>query len=185
MINVKNLDYIRGLPEWGPKVAEALQSIADGHNTTEQQTNTNSEGQPIPPPAINGRTVTGQNGHFNVAITDNNSIYRGIRYYVEHADNPHFINAHKVALHDTRNTNLFLGNVTRYFRAYSAYSSSAPSAPAYHGSASQPIAVTGGGTVGGPSFTADRGSGTGTAGVGLSGPGPVPYRAAKGAPPTR
>jgi hypothetical protein len=179
------LDYIRGLPEWGPKVAEALQSIADGHNTTEQQTNTNSEGQPIPPPAINGLTVTGQNGHFNVAITDNNSIYRGIRYYVEHADNPHFINAHKVALHDTRNTNLFLGNVTRYFRAYSAYSSSAPSAPAYHGSASQPIAVTGGGTVGGPSFTADRGSGTGTAGVGLSGPGPVPYRAAKGAPPTR
>lgn len=185
MITVKNLDYLRSLPDFGPKLAEALQGIAEAHNTTEQQTNTNSQGQPSPPPAINGLTVTGQNGHFQIAITDNNSIYRGIRYYVEHADNPHFINAHKVALHDSRNANIFLGNVTRYFRAYSAYDSSAPSGPAYHGSAGQPLSVTGGGSVGGPNFLADQGSGTGAAGVGLSGPGPVPFRSASGALPVR
>ena len=184
MISVKNLNYIRSLPDFGPKLAEALQGLAVDAGTLEQQVNGNASGEPTPPPAINGISVTGQNGHFNIALTDNNQIYRGIRYYVEHADNPHFTSSHVVPLHDSRNINLFLGNVTRYFRAYSAYPASGPSSPVYHGGA-QPIAVAGGGSVGGPAFTAGQSSGTATPGQAISGPGPVPFRSATGAAPTR
>lgn len=187
---IKNIDYIRSLasdqfPDLGPKLAEALQSIAAAHNTVEQQVNANSSGQPQAPPTINSLSVTGKNGHFNVAITDTNPIYRDVHYWAEHADNPNFVNPIVIHMGMSRNHNEFLGNVTRYWRAYSSYGASPPSAPVYHGSAAQPRAVNGGGTVGGPAFQASQGSGTGTPGQGVSGPGPIPFRSATGAPPIR
>jgi hypothetical protein len=189
-MNIKNLDYIRGLkssdfPDIGAKLYEALKSIADQAANTQQQTNTNPKGQPTPPPAINALKVTGQNGHFNLAIEDNNPIYRGVQYYAEHDTSPNFTNPQVIHLGDARNHNVFLGNQTLYWRAYSSYSSSAPSAPAYHGSAATPSPVIGGGNVGGPLFQPSQGSGTGTPGQGLAGPGLVPFRSTTGEPPVR
>lgn len=189
-MEIKNLAYLRTLkssdfPDLGSKLAEALQSIASQATNVEQQVNGNPSGQPQAPPAINGVKVTGQNGHFNVAIQDPNTIYRGVQYFVEHADNPQFTNSHIVHMGDSRNANLFLGNTTRYFRAYSSYSSSPPSAAAYHGSAAAPLAVKGGGTVGPPAFQPSESSGTGTPGQALTGPGPVPFRSPNGKPPVR
>ena len=137
--------------------------------------------RPLP---INGLNVKAQNGHFSVALTDNNQIYRGTSYFIEHADNPHFTNPTIVPLGPSRNANLFLGNVTRYFRAYSGLPVGPSSPPVYHGGA-QPIPVVGGGTVGGPAVLPSQGSGTGAAGVGLVGYGPVQYRSASGVPPPR
>lgn len=186
----KNDAYIRSLsskefPDLGSKLVEALndlaQQIANGH----QQGNFNGKGAPLPPPTVDGLTVKGQNGHFQIAISDNNRIYRGVRYYVEHSDNPAFTNPHVIALGDSRNHSIFLGNVTRYWRAYSAYIGSGPSSPVYHGGSASPLAVQGGGTVGGPAFLQGESSGTGTTGTGLSGPGRAPYRSVNGAPPVR
>jgi hypothetical protein len=189
-MSIRNLDYLRSLsskefPDLGAKLYEALADLDQQHSTLAQQVNGNSTGQPIAPPPIAGLTVTGQNGHFQIGITDTAPIYRDIHYFVEHADNPHFVNPHVIHLGQSRNFHLFLGNVTRYFRAYSAYSSSAPGTPSYFGSRSKPTAVQGGGTVGGPDFVAAQGSGTGAAGEGLQGPGVIPFRTTTGAAPVR
>jgi len=187
---VRNLDYLRSLsssemPGFGAKLYEALQDLITHHSNLEQQVNGNSTGSPEPPPPIDSVNVTGQNGHFNIAIQHNAEIYRDVHYYVEHADNPQFTDSTIVHMGHSRNHNLFLGNVTRYFRAYASYSSSHISQPAYHGGASTPTAVNGGGAVGGPKFQASQSSGTGTPGQGLSGPGPIPFRTVTGAPPVR
>lgn len=190
-MNVRHLDYLRSLDpknlpgDFGAKLVEALVSIQTQATNLEQQTNGNPKGQPNHPPQINGLNVQAQNGHFQISIVDNNPIYRDVHYYLEHADNPNFTNPHVIHLGHTRNHNLFLGSVTRYFRAYSSYASSAPGAPVYHGTQTQPAAVSGGGSVGGPSFLTSQGSGTGRAGQGLQGPGTIPFRTATGAPPTR
>jgi hypothetical protein len=190
MPEVRNLDYIRNLsskefPDLGAKLFEALTDIAGNQNTLAQQVNGNVNGAPQAPPAVNGLQVSAQNGHFQVAITDNSPIYRGISYYVEHADNPNFTNAHTVNLGSSRNANLFLGNVNRYFRAYSSYASSPAGPPVYHGSQAQPLVVSGGGAIGGPAFLSSQGSGTGAPEQALQGPGRIPFRSATGAPPTR
>lgn len=181
-MNVRNLDYIRSKD---PKLYEALADIISAHSNTAQQGNFNSTGQPAAPPSISNLTVSANDGHFSIAIHDPNPIYRGVNYFVEHADNPHFTNPHVIDIGASRNHTVFLGNVTRYWRAYSAYQASPPSAPAYHGGGATPLPVTGGGTVGGPSFLSSQGSGTGAPGQGLSGPGVIPFRSATGAPPIR
>ena len=187
-LSFKNLDYIRQANEWTPdlgaKLAELLHSMGTGVNNLEAQTNGNVQGPPQPPQKIDGLSVTAQNGHFSVAITDNSKLYRGVSYYVEHSSDPNFTNPIVEHIGTTRNKTLFLGNVTRYFRAYSAYSPSAPSDAVYHGG-TQPLAVSGGGAIGGPPEMPSQGSGTGPAGVGLEGPGKVPWRSPNGAPPTR
>lgn len=188
-LDIKNLDWlgkvtIPDIPEFGTKLRQALLSIQTAHNNVELQTNSDSSSEPTPPPVINGLKVTGQNGHFSYEITDNNEIYRGVEYFLEHADNSHFTNATQVKLGPARNGSIFLGNVTRYWRAYSSYGTSPASPPIYHGG-SQPIAVTGGGVVGGPPTTVNQGAGTGAAGVGLVGYGPVQYRSSTGIPPPR
>lgn len=187
---IRNLDFLRTLtsdenPGWGSKLYEALSDLHQNQQNVTGQVNGNAAGNPQPPPAVNGMNVSAQNGHFQVAIQDNNEISRGISYHVEHADNPQFTNSHTEHLGPTRNANLFLGNATRYFRAYSSYGSTAISAPAYHGGAATPTPVEGGGSVGPPSFLSSEGSGTGSAGVGLQGPGSIPFRSTTGKPPIR
>lgn len=181
---IRNLEFLRSIPEWGGRLYEALSDLDTQHRTLAQQVNGNSTGQPAAPPAVNSLSVKAQNGHFQLSIQDNGNFFRDIHYFVEHADNPHFSNPHTEYLGPSRNKDLYLGNVTRYFRAYSAYASSGPGAPAYHGGA-RPIAVSGGGSDPGPAFLDSEGSGTGSRGVGLSGPGPVPFRSSTGAPPVR
>lgn len=189
-MNIDNLEYIRSLksaefPDLGVKLAEALQSLGQQHDTLAQQMNGNGLGNPTAPPAINGLKVTGQNGHFNIAVQDQNQIYRGIRYYAEYDTDKNFSNPTTVPMGDSRNHNIFLGNGTYYWRAYSAYLSSPAGPAAYHGSQGEPLPVSGGGSVGGPARQASQGSGTGAPGQGLQGPGGIPFRSATGAPPVR
>lgn len=180
-MQVRNLDEIRARD---PKLYEALIDIINGSGTVAQQVNGNPSGQPQAPPPVNGVKITAQDGFAHVSISDENQIYRGIRYYVEHADNPNFTSPQIVPMQDSRNTVVPIGRATRYFRVYSAYSSSGPSAAVYHGDASQPIAVAGGGNFDVP-YVSAQGSGTGAAETGLSGPGPVPFRSPNGVPPVR
>lgn len=187
---IRNLEWLRTLsseqfPGLGARLYEALSDLNQQHVTLAQQVNGSGQGQPGPPPAVNSLKVTGQNGHFDIKIQDGNPIYRDVHYYVEHADNPHFSNPTTIHLGHSRDHNIFLGNVTRYWRAYSAYASSPPGPPAYHGGATSPSPVSGGGQVGGPEFQLSQGSGTGQPGQGLQGPGVIPFRSASGAPPKR
>jgi hypothetical protein len=189
---IRNLDWFRNLPpdvslnEVGARLYEALADIDRQAANVEQQTNSNRTGEPPAPPPITGLTVSAANGHFQIAISDQNQTgtFRGLSYWIEHADNPHFKNAHVIELGTGRNADLYLGNVKRYFRAYSAYAGSAPNAPVYFGGAT-PKAVQGGGKDSGPLFLASEGSGTGLKGQQLQGPGVVPFRSTNGKVPTR
>lgn len=179
--SVRNLDYIRSKD---PKLYEALEDLLQHHQNLAQQVNGNSTGQPGPPPPISGLQVTANNGHFNAQIKDEGAVFRGVQYYIEHSESPNFTNPTVVHLGDSRSWDKFMGNTTRYFRAYSSYSSSPPGAPAYHGGAI-PTPVVGGGIIGGPPVQESQGSGTGTPGQGLTGPGRIPFRSSTGVPPVR
>ncbi len=189
-LNLRNLDYIKNLsfkeaPDFGTKLGELLQGLQQGVGNIESQTNSNATGPPSHPPAVNALNVQGQNGHFSIAIHDTTPVYRGVQYFVDHASNPQFTDAHTIDMGTSRNHNVFLGNVGRYFRAYSAYPGSPPGPHVYHGSQATPKMVLGGGTVGGPAFTTSQSSGTGMAGQTGQGPGTVPFRAVNGGPPVR
>lgn len=191
-LNIRNLAAIRifspdGAPKIGQYIYQALTSSQNATNLLEQQTNSNIQAQrPAAPPDVNALKVTAQNGHFQVAITDNNqNLYSGIQYHVEHADNPSFTNSHTIDLGGSRNHNVYLGNVTRYWKAYSSYPSSPVSGPSYHGGSLQPQPVVGGGENAGPAFAPSQGSGTGLPGETNSGPGPVAYRTLNGKLPIR
>jgi len=186
-LDIKELAFLKGLslpdaPEFGVKLAEALLSVQQAHNNVESQVNGNSTGGPQPPPTINGVQVTGQNGFLHVAIQHDEPFYRGINYFVEHADNPQFTNPQIVKAGDVRNVTIPAGG-QRYVRAYASYASSHPGQPAYHGSPVEPIPVDTGGV--GPAFLPSQGSGTGFPGQGLQGPGMEPFRPVDGKPPTR
>jgi hypothetical protein len=161
---VRNLARIRDIPEYGKYLYEALRDLVKQDTILADQTNSSLTGTPQPPGAVNSLSVTAQDGHFNVAITDQNQINRGVQYFVEHADNPQFTNPVIEHIGTTRNANFFLGDVTRYWRAYSAYPGSNPGPPAYHGGAVQPLPVRGGGPLNGPAFQPSQGSGTGAPG---------------------
>lgn len=181
-VSFRNRNEIR---QKDPKLYEALSDLDRATANVADQTNTNRKGQPLPPPAIDGLSVTGQNGHFNLQITHKGDFYRGIKYYAEYADNPGFSNPYPIELGASRSRNVFLGNATLYWRAYAAYSSSAPGPAAYHGGAGSPQPVEGGGSVGPPAFLPSQGSGTGNPGEGLAGPGLTPFRSQDGKPPVR
>lgn len=188
--NIRNLDFIRNvnqqnINELGPKLAEALLDLLQKVDNSAMQTNSNPNGDPQPPPGINGLKVTGKNGQFDIAIQDDNDIYRGINYYVEYADNPDFTNPRVIDMGTSRNETRFLGDTELYWRGYSAYPGSAPGEPVYFGGPSSPTKVKGGGQVGGPDFLPSQGSGTGAPGQGLMGPGKVAFRSPTGVPPIR
>jgi len=184
----ENLAWVRtlkipGIPNFGSKMYDLVSSLHQQVQTIAQQTNSNPLGTPSAPPPVNGLTVQASNGHFVASIRDNNQIYRGVNYWLEHADNPHFTDSQIVPMGNGRNWHSFMGNATRYFRVSSGYSASPGNNHVYFGTSVQPTPVTGGGAIPAPSFLPSQGSGTGLAGQ-RGGPGGVPFRSTSGVPPT-
>ena len=131
-----------------PEVAQALDDLAFYLENISNQANVDPHGSTVsPPPTINSLKVTAAQGVHEISINDNSApVIRGINYYVEHSTSPQFSAPHVLDLGSSRNHRVFLGNQTRFFRAYSAYPNSARSAPVYHGTETNPIPVIGGGT---------------------------------------
>jgi hypothetical protein len=187
-LSIRNLSYIRSMkpddPQMGSRLYEALQDLITHDRNLASQTNANPQGPSQPPPAVNGVQVSAQNGFMHVAITDNNEVYRGIRYYAVHSLSNQFSNPQIVPMGDSRNVTIAIGNQTRHVGVYSSYLNSPPSPMVIHGG-STPIPVSGGGSDAGPLFLDGQGSGTGSSGVAHSGPGPIAFRSKTGSPPIR
>jgi hypothetical protein len=184
-MTLSDLDYVRSIPQHGARLYELFKQVMDQVTNLQQQVNGNPAGEPQPPPGITALKVSGANGHHSIAITDNSAIYRGIQYHLEHDTSPNFTNPQAITLGPSRNANLFLGSGVRYWRAASSYGLSGPSPWVYYGSQAKPTGVDAGGSVGPPATLASQGSGTGAAGVGLSGPGQMAFRPQNGKPPIR
>ncbi len=169
------LPQLKHVESGDPQLYSALKSVVDAVNNLGRGTGVDPAGAIAPPSAPSAISVKGGDGIFDIAITDNAPLYRGISYFVESDTSAAFTQPHVYALGPSRNTRLALGNLSLYWRAYSQYPGSDPSTPTNFGT--PPNAVTGGG-VAGPAQQPSSGSGTapGTGQHGGSGFGRNPYR---------
>jgi hypothetical protein len=151
------LPQLKTIESTDPRLADSLSRLQSAVNTLGAGTGVDPAGQTPAPAQIAAISVLAADGIFDIAITDNSSVTRGINYFVE-SDTSAGFNAPQVySLGPSRNLRVALGNLTLYWRGYSQYLGSAPSAPVSFGS--PPTAVTGGGSSG-PPQQASSGSGT-------------------------
>jgi hypothetical protein len=168
MLKIGQLAQIKGE---SPYTYEALTQIVNAVNSLGRATGVDPSGTIDPPAPIGRLSVTAADGIFDLAITDNSSVNRGIFYFAESDTTPAFSQPCVHFLGSSRNLRLAVGNQTLYWRAYSQYLGSDPSEPVTFGSPA--TAVTGGGTATGPQLQPSAGSGTAPGDVGGSGFGVV------------
>jgi hypothetical protein len=175
MLNLPQLTHVESSD---PRLADSLRRIVDAVNTLGVGTGVDPAGATEAPTSIASLNVIAANGIFDIALTDNSPITRGISYFVESDITPGFNQPHVYSLGPSRNLRVSLGNLTLYWRAYSQYLGSDPSAPVAFGA--PPTAVVGGGSAG-PALQPSSGSGTaaGTGQQGGSGFGKSLFREAK------
>ena len=142
-----------------PYLYEALRQVVAAVNALGRATGVDPAGSIESPSPIGGLTVAAADGIFDVAITDNSPVHRGVFYFAESDTSSSFTAPRVHFLGCSRNLRVALGNLTLYWRAYSQYLGSLPSPPS---------AVTGGGSSG-PALAASTGSGTAKAQQGGSG----------------
>jgi hypothetical protein len=142
-----------------PRTYEAIKQVVSAVNSIGRATGVDPSGSIAAPDPIGGISVVAADGIFDLAITDNSAVHRGIYYFAESDTSPDFTAPHVYFLGSSRNLRVSLGNQTLYWRAYSQYLGSQPSAPVAFGA--PPTAVVGGGAAGPPLQTS---SGSGTAG---------------------
>ena len=168
MLKIGQLAQIKGE---SPYAYEAFTQIVNAVNSLGRATGVDPSGTLDRPAPIGRLSVTAADGIFDLAITDNSSVHRGIFYFAESDTTPAFSQPYVHFLGSSRNLRLALGNQTLYWRAYSQYLGSNPSEPVTFGSPA--MAVTGGGTAAGPALQASTGSGTASGSEGGSGFGTV------------
>jgi len=150
-----------------PYVYEALTQLVNGVNAVGRATGIDPSGTIAAPSPIGSLNVAAADGIFDLAITDNSTVNRGIFYFAESDTTPAFHQPYVHFLGSSRNLRLALGNQTLYWRAYSQYLGSETSQPVAFGN--PPTAVTGGGAATGPSLQPSSGSGTASGSEGGSG----------------
>lgn len=150
-----------------PYVYEALTQLVNAVNAVGRGTGVDPSGSIAAPSPIGSLNVTAADGIFDLAITDNSTLNRGIFYFAESDATPAFSQPYVHFLGSSRNFRVAMGNQTLYWRAYSQYLGSETSAPVSFGS--PPTAVTGGGTATGPALQSSSGSGTASGSQGGSG----------------
>jgi hypothetical protein len=150
-----------------PYVYEALTQLVNGINALGRATGVDPSGTIDSPAPIGSLTVKAADGIFDLAITDNSAVHRGIFYFAESDTTPAFSRPYVYFMGSSRNLRVALGNQTLYWRAYSQYLGSNPSHPITFGTPATP--VNGGGVATGPSLQASQGSGTASGTQGGSG----------------
>lgn len=149
------------LQQKDPRLAETLKALEAALNNVAQQTAASAQGPQAISPAPAKLNVTAAQGVYDIAITDDAPIQRGVEYFLEYSLTPAFNQPTVIHLGTTRNHRVFLGNQNLYWRVYSQYGPAAgPSQPTYFGSKSSPTPVTGGGAITGPTPLPSNGSGT-------------------------
>ena len=154
-----------------PYMYEAMTQVVGGVNAVGLATGVDPSGTIDPPATIGSLNVLAADGIFDLAITDNSAVRRGIFYFAESDTTPSFSQPYVHFLGSSRNLRIAMGNQTLYWRAYSQYLGSDPSAPVTFGSPA--TAVPGGGTAAGPALQASTGSVTASGSEGGSGFGEV------------
>ena len=117
-----------------------------------------------PPSDITQLNVSAADGVFDISVVDNLPAQRGINYFLEYAQEPSFQSPILIDLGASRNWRGYLGNLTLYWRAYSAYPSTARSKPVVF--LGNPVV---GGGAAGPAPLPSQGGGTSVGGSAADG----------------
>jgi hypothetical protein len=176
VISVRNLAWLRSLslpdmPDFGSRMNEIVSDLMGGTNTLEQQTNSNLNGTPAPPPAPDALSIVPHPQGVQFSISHNADFYQGITYEID-ATAGGITHTHDVGT--SRNGILPVGNLTATYQVRARYPTGASTrAVPFSGS------VAGGS--GSPTLLPSQGAGTTRAGQppGFGGP----YRGSK--PPIR
>jgi hypothetical protein len=168
------LPQIAKIKSESPYTYEALSHIVAAVNSIGRATGVDPSGSIAAPAPIGGISVVAADGIFDVAITDNSAVNRGIYYFAESDTTPAFAAPHVYFLGSSRNLRVSLGNQTLYWRGYSQYLGSQPSAAVAFGAPATPVV---GGGAAGPPPQASSGSGTASGAAGGSGFGKTPTSA--------
>lgn len=163
MLNIPQLAQVKARD---PYVYESLQQVVSAINSLGRATGVDPSGSIAQPAPVGGISVLAADGIFDIAITDNSAVHRGIYYFAEADTSPNFTAPRIYFMGSSRNLRVALGNLTLYWRGYSQYIGSTPSAAVTFGSPA--TAVAGGGSAG-PTLQASSGSGTATGQQGGSG----------------
>src|SRR5262249_23740881 len=118
MLNIPQLAQIKGRD---PYLYESLTHIVRALNRLGRATGVDPSGDIGAPAAIGRLEVSAANGIFDLAITDNSAVSRGIFYFLESDTTPGFTAPHVYFLGSSRNLRVLLGNQTLYWRGYSQY----------------------------------------------------------------
>jgi hypothetical protein len=149
----REVQYMRNVGDFGPRLARALTRLMDGINNLAVNMAADPTRTVNPPPKIQALTVkTDGNGNVHAVITDNSPLQKGVNYFVEYSTNPAFFQAHVEHLGPGRTlrpmplpANDDNGNPQSwYFRAYSQYPGGKPSAAVnFGGTIATAVAVGG------------------------------------------
>ena len=87
MLNIPQLAQVKARD---PYVYESLQQIVNAINALGRATGVDPSGSIAQPDPIGGISVLAANGIFDIAITDNSAVHRGIYYFAESDTSPNF-----------------------------------------------------------------------------------------------
>jgi hypothetical protein len=180
----KEINFLRPIPKIGAYLVRALTRLEETVNQIGENTNSDPTGTLPPPPPLAGVNVANAGDNLvHVTLTDNNTLKKNTRYWVEVGTDPSFANAYPEDLGASRHRILSLPQGTYYVRAFHQYPGGTPSTPVIYGGMT-PTAVT---ISTGSALTLLPSTGSGTAapdgsqpgqglGVFLSRPAPGPKR---------
>src|ERR1700694_4876084 len=124
MLTIPQLAQIKGRD---PYLYEALNQVVGAVNSLGRATGVDPAGSISTPDPIGTVSVVAADGIFDVAITDNSAVNRGIFYVAGSDTSANFTAPRVYFLGSSRNLRIALGNGTLYWRAYSQYLGSLPS----------------------------------------------------------
>jgi hypothetical protein len=133
----RNRAYVH---QFDPRLAEALDDIAQQLRTAANQTKANPQGKPIAPNAPAQLSVSASDGFYTAKIADKED---GKFYVLEHASTSSFQDATTVDLGVAKNWSAQLGSGAKYFRVRATHYTGDYSGYVYHGPSNNPSAVTG------------------------------------------
>lgn len=179
----RNFDWMRNLkiegnPAAGQRFYELLSDARRDVSTLEQQTNSNLNGSPTPPPAPDALNVVPHPQGVEFAISHNSNFYQGLKYEIDATANG---TTHSYDVGASRNGFLPVGPLTATYKVRALYPNGQSSGAVAHGGATPTPVV--GASVSRVAMLPGQGSGTTRQGQppGFGGA----FRSANGAPPVR
>lgn len=142
-LTVRNLAWLRSikgndLPEdFGSRMHEIVRDLISGTNTLEQQTNSDLNGMPAPPPLPDSLRVVSHPQGVQFSVSHNSEFYQGAQYEID-CKSGHVTHTYDVGT--SRNGVLPVGNLTATYQVRTRYPNGASSGPVAF-----PDSVTGGG----------------------------------------